>query len=32
MTLKVSVVRSGDTESHVVVLIANHPYEGSATG
>ena len=30
--LKVSVQRSGDTESHVVVLIASHPYDGTATG
>ena len=31
-TLTVSVVRSGDIESTVVVLIANHPYGGTATG
>ena len=30
--LTVSVERSGDTESHVVVLIATHPTEGTATG
>lgn len=31
-TLTVSVVRSGDTELYGVVLVANHPYEGTATG
>lgn len=31
-TLTVSVVRSGDTDSYVVVLITNHPYKGTATG
>ena len=31
-TLNVSVIRSGDTESYVVVLVANHPTEGLATG
>ena len=30
--LNVSVVRSGNTESDVVVLVANRPNEGSATG
>ena len=30
--LVVSIVRSGDTESFVIVLVANHPYEGTATG
>ena len=30
--LTVSVVRSGDTESFVVVLVASHPDEGTATG
>ena len=31
-TLTVSVVRSGEIESFVVVLVANHPYEGTAAG
>ena len=31
-SLRVSVQRSGDTESHVVVLIASDPYDGMATG
>ena len=31
-SLSVSVHRFGDTGSHVVVLIANHPYDGTATG
>ena len=30
--LTVSVERSGDSDSHVVVLIATHPTEGTATG
>ena len=30
--LTVSVKRSGNMESHVVVLIATHPTEGTATG
>ena len=28
----IDLVRSGDTSSEVVVLIGNHPYDGSATG
>ena len=31
-TLTVSVLRSGQIDSFVVVLVANHPYEGTATG
>ena len=31
-SLRVSVYRSGDTESHIVVLIASHPNDGTATG
>ena len=31
-TLTVTVERSGDTESHVVVLIATRPIEGTASG
>ena len=31
-TVNVSVVRSGDTESQIVVLIASDPIESSATG
>ena len=30
--LTVSVERSGDSDSHVMVLIATHPSEGTATG
>ena len=30
--LTVSVERSGDCDSHVMVLIATHPSEGTATG
>ena len=30
--LTVSILRSGKIESFVVVLVANHPYEGTATG
>ena len=30
--LTVSVEGSGDSDSHVVVLIATHPSEGTATG
>ena len=30
--LTVCVERSGDSDSHVVVLIATHPSEGTATG
>ena len=30
--LTVSVEKSGDSDSHVMVLIATHPSEGTATG
>ena len=30
--LTVFVERSGDSDSHVMVLIATHPSEGTATG
>ena len=30
--LTVSIERSGDSDSHVMVLIATHPSEGTATG
>ena len=30
--LTVSVERSGDSDSHIMVLIATHPSEGTATG
>ena len=30
--LTVSVERSGDSDSHVMVLIATHPSEGTAKG
>ena len=30
--LTVTVERSGDSDSHVMVLIATHPSEGTATG
>ena len=30
--VRVELVRSGDTSSEVVVLIANQPYQGSAAG
>ena len=30
--LTVSVERSGDSDSHVMVRIATHPSEGTATG
>ena len=30
--LILSILRSGDIESSVVVLIANHPYAGTASG
>ena len=30
--VKVELVRSGDTSSEVIVLIANQPYQGSAAG
>ena len=31
-TLRVSVLRSGDIDSLVVVLVADQPYKGTATG
>ena len=30
--IRVELVRSGDTSMEVIVLIASHPYEGSAAG
>lgn len=30
--LRVDIVRSGDTSSEAVVLIASQPYQGSAAG
>ena len=31
-TLRVTILRTEDIESSVVVLVTNHPYESTATG